>query len=244
MKINKVRDLTLIKINEQKTLVIACDSCGSIGMKKYDELKVPTNIAAKFTARVALMEVICSGAEVVTLSNAVCNEMKPTGEEVIKGIKAELKDAGVDVSVLTGSTEENFKTYSTGIGITCIGIVDNENIKINKIPKGALLYSIGIPKVGNQINLDGDTEIANYQNIRKLLSMKDIFEIIPVGSKGIFYEASEVAKHNNLKLEFKENINIDIFTSAGPATVLIFVAKRELKDAENIKNLRLIGEFL
>lgn len=244
MKINKVRDLTLVNINKEKKLVIACDSCGSIGMKKYDELKVPTNVVGKFTARVALMEVICSGAEVITLSNAVCNEMEPTGEQVIKGITSELKAAGINDSVLTGSTEENFKTYSTGIGITCIGIVDNENIKINKVEKGAFLYSIGIPKVGNEINLDGDLEIANYKNIKDLLNTKDVLEIVPVGSKGISYEAHEMAKYNNLKIKFEENINIDIFKSAGPATVIIFAIKNKIENLENVKNLNLIGKFI
>jgi hypothetical protein len=60
MDVLKIRDLTLIKIDSEKTMVIACDSCGSIGMKKYDVLKVPPFFTGKFTTKVALMEVLCS----------------------------------------------------------------------------------------------------------------------------------------------------------------------------------------
>ncbi|MBV1822090.1 hypothetical protein KUA25_29170, partial [Bacteroidales bacterium MSK.15.36] len=75
MKISKVRDLTLIKLTEDKNLIVACDSCGGIGNKLEDTLKVPAFIVGKFTARVALMEVLCTGAEIVSITDAVCNEM-------------------------------------------------------------------------------------------------------------------------------------------------------------------------
>lgn len=34
MNVKKVRDLTLISLDKDKTLVVACDSSGSIGSKK------------------------------------------------------------------------------------------------------------------------------------------------------------------------------------------------------------------
>lgn len=44
-----------------------------------------------------------------------------------------IKRAGIDEVVLTGSTEENFPSFSTGLGITVLGIVDNSVIKVNNV---------------------------------------------------------------------------------------------------------------
>lgn len=243
MEVKKIRDLSLIDINEKCTMVIACDSCGGIGIKEGDSLKVPTIYVGKFTVRVAIMEVMCSGAEIITITNAVCNEMYDTGAEVIKGIEEELKMAGISDMTLTGSTEENFKTISTGIGITAIGMANKKNLKVNSIKEEAVIVSIGIPKVGNEINFVKDDEIVCYEAIKKLVKSEDVYEIVPVGSKGIAYEAEILAKNNGYKLEFKENSIVDIRKSAGPSTCVIAAVNLEkLNELENsFKNVNLIG---
>jgi selenophosphate synthetase-related protein len=117
MIVEKIRDLTIVNISDKNAIVVACDSCGSIGMKKGDVLKIPPFYSGKFTARVGIMEVLCTGAEVVTIVDTVSNEMEPTGNEIIRGIKEELKAANINEVVLTGSTEENFPTISTALGV-------------------------------------------------------------------------------------------------------------------------------
>lgn len=244
MKVRKVRDLTLIDISYDKVIVIACDSCGAVGMKTGDVIKVSPYYTGTFTARVALMEVISAGAEVVTISNAVCCEMEPTGEEIIKGVKEELIKAGIQEAVLTGSTEENFTTISTGLGITVVGIVDKSKIKINSVDKICALVSIGSPKVGNEINVYGDEAIVSYDDIYKLLDNPHILEIVPVGSKGIFYEAEEIAKNNKYELEICE-VDVDLKKSCGPSTVVI--AAVDFKGLEKLlienKKAKLIGQL-
>ena len=44
MKISKFRDLTFIDINQNQTIVIACDSSGAIGNKERDLVKVDPEI--------------------------------------------------------------------------------------------------------------------------------------------------------------------------------------------------------
>jgi hypothetical protein len=34
MEVRKIRDLSLITLDEKRTMVIACDSCGGVGMKE------------------------------------------------------------------------------------------------------------------------------------------------------------------------------------------------------------------
>lgn len=236
MKVRKVRDLTLITLHSDQTMVVACDSCGGIGSKAGDILKVPPVYVGSFTARVVIMEVMCSGAEIVTVTNAVCNEMEPTGREIIKGIQKELKAAGIDEIVLTGSTEENFSPPSTGVGVTAIGIADNKKLKINSTEE-ALIISVGIPKVGDEINLEGDREIIDYTTIKELLEKPWVYEIVPVGSKGIVYEAEQLAINNNLELILEDDIKVDIRKSAGPATCIIAAISKEYQ--RNVMDCRL-----
>lgn len=244
MEIKKVRDLTLVKIDSENIMVIACDSCGSIGMKDGDALKVEPNITGKFAARVPLMEVICSGAEIVTITDAVCNEMKNTGEEIIKGIKEELKLAGIDNITLTGSTEENFQTSMTAIGITVVGIAKVDKLKVNNVKKNSLVISIGLPKVGNEIKFNVDEDIIQYEQIYSLLSMEEVYEIVPVGSKGILYEANQLADWNKRKFFINENIKIDINKSAGPSTVAVLaLSNKAFNEIEMFKNIHILGEI-
>ena len=226
-------------------MVIACDSCGGIGLKSGDSFKCPPLQVGKYTAKVALFEVLCSGADVVSITNAVCNEMNPTGEEIIKGIKEELKLLKIDNVTLTGSTEENMITNSTAVGITVIGIAENEKLKVNNVNCDCKLISIGIPKVGNEIKLDNDKEIASYEDLNILLNIEGVLEIVPVGSKGIMYECEQLAINNNLNLEVNKDITVDLYKSAGPGTVLIAAIKNNyLEEIEKMKNLTFIGKLL
>jgi hypothetical protein len=247
MEVRKVRDLTLVDLDGTNTLVIACDSCGSVGLKEKDYLKIPPFYAGKYTARVALMEVMCTGARVVTLTDAVCCEMDPTGSEIIEGIKEELAAAGIDQIVLTGSTEENFPTYSTGLGITVIGVKESSKLKINNVEKSCAVVTVGVPKVGAEVNLDNDPDLASYSDIERLLGDSEVFEIVPVGSKGILYEANKLAECNGRTFKADEGAEriIDMKKSCGPSTVIIAAVeeKRAVKLAEESGRIALIGSI-
>jgi hypothetical protein len=248
MEVSKVRDLTLIKIDKNKTMVVACDSCGSVGMKEGDSLKVSPFYTGKYTARAALLEVLCTGAEIVTVVDAICNEMENTGEKIIRGIEEELNAAGINRVVLTGSTEENFTTVSTALGITVIGIVDTNALRVNSVRVNSILISIGIPKVGGEVKLNNEQDIVqdivHYSDIDILLKTRGVYEIIPVGSKGIFYEACQLAKNNSMILEIEKNINVDIMKSAGPSTVIIAaISDKVMNDIKHLRNFNIIGSI-
>jgi hypothetical protein len=246
MKISKVRDLTLVEINDEKVLVVACDSCGSIGLKEGDVLKVPPYFTGRFTARVTILEVMSTGADIVTIADAVCCEMNPTGEDIMRGIKEELKAAEISDIVLTGSTEENFPTFSTGLGVTTIGIVDKNKIKLKNVCGSSSVIVVGIPKVGNEINLEKDEEIVRYSQLKKLLEDSSVFEIVPCGSKGIQYEAEALAEENGLQFKLIEDIKVDVKRSCGPATVIIAAVATESvpRFLKEINNSSCIGYLM
>jgi len=211
------RDLAILPVAGDTRIVIACDSCGAIGIKKGDAFKLSPRLAAKFTARVVLTEIMCSGAGLISITNGVANEMRPTGEEMILGVSDELRSAGLTSISLTGSTEENFATSMTALAITAVGVAKENELKFGHAARGDKLILFGLPYVGSEVDLES---VGLYSEIRRLLLLRDVREIVPVGSKGIAYEAGVLAALNGMTYKLYE-AEIDYTKSAGPATCLI-----------------------
>lgn len=216
-----LRDISLIRLGDENYLVIACDSAGGIGPKKGDSLRVPGQVVGRFTTRVALMEVMAIGARPVNVINTLAVEYEPTGKEIITGIRAEVNKAGLDPDiVINGSTEENIPTFQTGIGVTVIGLVEASGLRLARSSPLDMVVAVGLPMVGEEV-LAKEELIADLSTLQGLLQLDFIHEILPVGSKGISYEAGILAKMSGLKLDFNPELKIDPEKSAGPGTVLL-----------------------
>ena len=128
----RFRDVVITELNENQRLIISCDSCGGIGEKVYDQLKVSPYFTGRYTARVTMMEVLCVGAKLIAISNGVSNEMHPTGKKILEGIEDELSFADINDVIITGSSEENMETLCTGVGMTTIGLVNKDRLLTKK----------------------------------------------------------------------------------------------------------------
>lgn len=218
----KGRDVEVVQIDSAYSIVTACDSCGGIGMKQNDAVRFHPGIVGRFTARVALMEVLSVNAIPKTISVAVSNEPYPTGDEIVKGITEELAAAALDGLPMAISTEKNIPTSQTALGITVVGICKNDAIRVARSKPGDFVYCLGIPKVGNEITGTDDTEVAKISHIKQLLKLKGVGDIVPVGSKGILAETEMLCKNTHCRFICKPEGNIDIHRSAGPSTCLVF----------------------
>src|SRR6056297_484203 len=226
------RDISIVSIGGGRSLVIACDVSGGIGPKNGDKVKVDGKKVGLYTTRVALMEVLAVGAKPISVIDTLSVEYNPTGKDIIKGIEEALKESQLDKSILNGSTEDNINTQQTGVGITVVGIIENEYLKINNTNKGDILTAIGLPLVGEEV-LDHPDIRADIFDLQKLNKKKYIKEMMVVGSKGIKYEAELMAEMSDLELNYDQGLKLDLEKSAGPATViLVSLAK------ENLLNLR------
>ncbi|HHW58553.1 MAG TPA: hypothetical protein GXX15_13155 [Clostridia bacterium] len=222
--VERYRDLVII-YEKDVAFVISCDSLGAIGSKENDMLKVDEEIVGRTTVKVALSEVLCVGAKPVVISDTLSVEMNPTGEKILKGIKKELEENGLLDVVLTGSTEENFPTSMTGIGITVIARVRIEDLKIKKVKKGMHVSLLGYPRVGSEVLRAKD--ILTLKDYIKISQSKEIVEAIPVGSKGIGYELSILQEVSGLKIDTDFSAPLDLTKSAGPATCCLVVYEEE-----------------
>lgn len=224
--VRQYRDLTMMNLPDGSILVIACDSLGGIGPKPQDALNVPGYVVGRFAARVPLMEVMATGAKPQVLVNTLCVEMLPTGQEILEGIRSEILAASLDIPIITGSTEENVPTCQTGVGITVMGLLESPAaFRAGPANRGDLVICVGKPKVGQEVHLE-DNEIANLSLLQDILQLTYVTDILPVGSKGIAYEANLMAQTAGLALKLRETgpfaADLQVLsTSAGPTTCLL-----------------------
>lgn len=228
--VNKYRDITFIKIDNNNYISVACDSAGGIGNKENDIIKVDPFITGYYTACVALAETIAVGAIPITLVNTLSVEMNETGNKIIRGIHKALDQIGLKKEALiTGSTEENIPVTVTGLGITVLGKVNTSTWKLPKAKEKDIIVAVGIPKVGDEVvNDNGD--ILTLNQLLRIKKCKYVNDILPVGSKGIRYEALEMARSSNLRFNEFDNIDLDMNKSAGPATCAIVAIDEKYLD--------------
>lgn len=218
----KERDVEVVSIEKDKYIVVACDSCGAIGLKPLDQVQVSPYIVGRLTARVALFEVLATEAKPIMVTVASCNEPHPTTEEIISGVKDELGSLdfqGIPVAI---SSEKNMTTSQTGLGLTIMGLCSGQKPRIATTLPGDDLYCLGIPKVGDEVCNHENPEIAQGKHILALLNYQGIHDIVPVGSRGIAKEAESLAKSIGSTFVAENQSGIDLAKSAGPSTCVIF----------------------
>lgn len=228
-KIRQFRDLTLIPLYQDELLVIACDSLGGIGPKQHDMVKVPAETVGQYTVRGPLMEVLAAGARPVTVINTLGVEMMPTGAAIIQGIRKELLLSRLPADILvTGSTEENVKTCQTALGVTVLGRSSKSELRLGKSLAGDIVACVGKPLVGEEVLLGTpvDTRI-----LYELLALPWLHELLPVGSRGIGYEARALAAGAGLTLTLRLDLQLDLEKSAGPSTCLLVTLPEEYLSA-------------
>lgn len=216
------RDLLLLRVTRDRLLTVSCDAAGGIGSKPHDKVRAHPRLLGKMTARVALMELLAVGANPIALIGTLSVEPKPTGDEVLKGMLAELRHARLRKIHILASSEKNVKVSQTGIGVTAFGFVSISNLKIGRCRPGDEVVTVGEPHVGQEV-LGGEAgrKIADTLDIIKIREKSFIHEMIPVGSRGILKEAKTMARDSNLSIRLLESRRVDVAKSAGPATVLV-----------------------
>ncbi|QPA29883.1 AIR synthase related protein [Thermaerobacillus caldiproteolyticus] len=212
-----MRDVLFLPLYQDEELVIAADGSAAIGLKEADIVHVPYETVAYFAARVALMEVMCVGAAplAVVLQNFVHNEV---WEALCTGIRTALGELHLDLPIV-GSTESNFPTLQSAVGMTVIGMVHKAQKRIGTTPSDAKFAVIGEPLVGDEV-MERRDRVLPLSLFRQLLHRTDIYELVPVGSKGIFYELQGLLDDNSLQSS-QCSCALPLHASSGPATSLI-----------------------
>ncbi|RHO60499.1 selenophosphate synthase [Eubacterium sp. AM05-23] len=246
MRVEKIRDCTLIYRDTEEAIVITCDSIGAIGDKEMDVVRVTPELTAYETVKVALGELLALGAAPIAISDGLAVETDPTGKRMISGIKkaiAELPDYEI---ALTGSCEDNMPTVQTGAGITVIGLIQAKQVKYQITRPGDRAVLFGRPLYGENFSkqLHLALQLPDFTAIRKI---SGLLEMVPVGSKGIAYEVLKIAEDNGLGFEWENQLPFDVKQSGGPASCCVgTIPEAEIAQLEKYtgKQITELGSFI
>ncbi|WP_028393367.1 hypothetical protein [Bacillus cihuensis] len=205
-----MRDVLKLPISHSETLIISCDNSGGIGIKEKDVVKVPYEVTAYYSFRVAVMECMAAGAIpiAVTVQN-FCGEA--AWDDICTGVLAGQKELGLDLPI-TGSTESNLPLLQSALGMIVIGKW-NGSVEINRMRKVAI---IGHPLVGNEV-IEKEDRIAPLSLFKAVCEYEDVV-VLPVGSKGIAYEWRKLSD-TDIPDALRNQVNVD--ASAGPSTCFL-----------------------
>ena len=216
----RIRDLTKIDLGNEFSLVVAVDSDGGIGSRANDLVKVPEYVLGRFAVRVPLMEILSCGAIPIAAFDMLTVPMDELGTEIVRGVRDELIEAGLPAEFpLSGSTEDNVPTSSTGVATAVLGLVHQNDFRPGSSTAGDRVLCVGLPKSApdDEVTLD-DPEIVRLSQIGKLLRMDGVHDLLPVGSRGVSYEARELARSAGLRFVVTGDARLDVDKSAGPST--------------------------
>ena len=216
--------------------MIAVDSDGGIGSRENDIVRVPEYVLGRFAVRVPLMEIIACGATPIAAFDMLTVPMDELGKEIVRGVRDELMQAGLGADFpLSGSTEDNVPTTMTGIAAAIVGLVHQDDFRPGRSRPGDTVLCMGVPRSApeDEVGLE-DEEIARPEHVRAALSVAAVQDVLPVGSRGVWYEAREMARSAGLEFVESPKAAIDGRKSAGPSTCAIVSVRgdtRGLADA-------------
>lgn len=228
MRVQSFRDLSCISLCRDQWLVLACDSVGGIGQMPQDSYRANPEVVGHFALRVPLMEIMASGADPILVADTLMTKNDPYSQAILAGMKDLVLNLRLDHEVLfNGSTEDNVVTVQTGVGVTVLGTATTEQLQLGVAQKGQLLVVAGLPKSApNDQIVIGDPEVLSLQDLQALRRLAGVSDIVPVGSRGIQYEAHQLAKSAGLACSFQETV-LPLETSAGPSTCVVFACTDE-----------------
>ncbi len=216
--LSTLRDVLLFALDDGHVLVSATDSCGSIGTQKQDALQVSAAIAGAMTAKVALMEILAVGATPLFVSVPVASS-PAVANTVLQGVQEIL---GHTLPLMT-SSEKNMPTSQTSFGVTITGLVKKEALRVAKAKAGDRLYCAGFPLLGKDV-LENEGLVCTAKEVQQLFDSPTVHSILPVGSQGVAKEANILAKESALQVSFFPQKEVNLYTSAGPSTCVLFAA--------------------
>ncbi len=227
--VRPVRDLLIV--DGSPPLVIACDSVGGIGPRPADLVRVPADVVAHFAARVPLLEVLCSGARPVALINTLCHDMAEA-TVFINTFRAVASEVGIRPDAVTGSTEENVPSPATGVGVTVIGTLAGDLLTGGGRP-GDVVICVGWPRSAPHDEVFiGHPDIVPLSTVQALVTTGAVHDALPVGSRGIGYEAGQLAESSGCALTWLPH-PLPLDASGGPASCVLFAC-----DPASVPDLR------
>ena len=232
LPVSRMRDLSILDLGDDRVLVVACDSVGSIGPKPHDVVATTAELTAHYAVRVPLLETIAAGARPELIVDALSVEKDPTGEAMIAEVRRMAATLGLGPERVTGSTEDNVPSVATGVGVTVIATASRATLRPGRAQRGDLLLCLGRPTSAprDEVVLD-DERMVRLDELQRILALEGVREALPVGSHGIGYEIGELVGTAGLAgLDAAEH-GVDLAASGGPASCVLVAVHPDARAA-------------
>lgn len=227
LPVRRVRDLTILDLDDARVLVVACDSVGSIGPKPADRYPASARTVAHFAARVPLVEVLAAGARPEVVVDTLSVELDPTGAEMIAEFRAIAAELGLGPERVTGSTEDNVPSEATGVGVTVIATARRDELRPGGARSGDRVLCVGTPTSAPEDEIAiGDPRMVSLPLLARLLEQPGVGDALPVGSRGVGYELGVLAATNGLAFAEHDH-DLDLARSGGPASCVLLTVRPE-----------------
>jgi hypothetical protein len=222
-----MRDIITIPLNNVESLIIASDNSGGIGMKEHDLVQVSYETVAYYSFRVAAMECIAAGGELVSVVlHNFCGDS--SWSELVNGIQKGLGELNLRNIPITGSTESNFNLEQSAVGVVVIG-KKSVGKKTEKIFSTDIKFAVvGMPLVGSEV-IDLAEKVVPLSTFLKVSKLENTM-LWPVGSKGILSELNQMFPAKEFTKEMLDS-NVDVLKSSGPSTCFIVAFEQGLEEA-------------
>ncbi len=215
-------DALTAPFDDESSLVIACDNSGGIGMKEGDVVKVPYEVTAYYSFRVAVMECIAAGGTPMTVVlHNFCGDA--AWAELVQGIQRGMDEIGMKLPI-TGSTESNMLLVQSALGLLVIGKKENSYRDIQDCSRKIAV--IGKPLVGEEV-MEQSQWVAPLSLFKWCTEQEDV-RVLPVGSKGIAYEWKQWSS-SDIPAEITSKV--DVSKSSGPSTCFLVAYPEHLETA-------------
>lgn len=216
------RDVSYLSLGGERVLVVACDSHGGLGPKPHDTIAVDPGVLGQFALRVPLLEVVATGATPRLVVDALAVERDPTGDLILEGVRAEAVAGGLDPASITGSTEENVPTVSTGVGVTVIGDVALSALRVGvaRPPFEVVLFGRPMSAPADIFGPD-HPDILTVPALAAVLAFDGVVEALPIGSSGVSNEFVAMARTAGGTPEMNDDWPCDRDQSGGPSTAAL-----------------------
>jgi hypothetical protein len=219
------RDLAIFRAARRRYLVAACDAVGGLGNKPEDVVQIDPECVGYFCARVVLLELLSVQVRPRLAACTFSVEMHPTGQLLLSGVQRQFKEENLlDQVSIIDSTETNFTTRHTAMGMTLIGDIRSAHTVRTNVQVDDIVYRVGVPRVGLHL---GDADLLPVNVVRALAVSRSVHEVIPLGSRGVAAELRDLRKRGVDVELFADLDRAELSRSGGPANAVLVVAGQD-----------------
>jgi conserved hypothetical protein len=165
------------------------------------------------------------------LINTLCHDMAEA-TVFIDTFRAVASEVGIRPEAVTGSTEENVPSPATGVGVTVIGTLTGDLLTGGGRP-GDVVICVGWPRSAPHDEVFiGHPDIVPLSTVQALVATGAVHDALPVGSRGIGYEAGQLAGSAGYGLAWLTH-PLPLDASGGPASCVLLAC-----DPASVADLR------